>query len=210
MNNWKMVLGVILGGMLLMGIMVWGLTKMGGEESLLDVGVEKLVEGAGWLTGEVDYKVTVVEFSDLQCSACKHYKYVYEGLKEMEGVRYVFRHFPLLTIHKNSWKAAKVAEVAKKMGRGWEMKGFLFEKQEEWAETNSFDEKSIEYAKELGLDEVEFNSLYKSSNIEEQIVRDNLLAKEIKLSGTPTFFVEGKQVAADFVLSKVKEILDSK
>lgn len=222
-----MFLGVGLGSLVLVGVMVWGLTKMGGEQGGLNVEVEKLVDGAGWIketcstseqtpSGSVsdekhcDYKVTVVEFSCLQCPACKQSKYVYEELKSMEGVRYVFRHLPLLAIHKNAWVAAKAAVAAKEMGKGWEMMDLLFEKQEDWAESNDFDEKVIEYVKELGLDEVEFIAFYKGENIENQIVLDNALVAELKLGGTPTFFVEGEQVAASFVLTKVNEILENK
>lgn len=210
MNNWKMVLGVMFGGFLLIGVMVFGLTKMEDGQTELSVPVEKLVGGAGWVLGEEDYKVTVVEFSDLQCSACKQSKYVYRGLKEMEGVRYVLRHLPLLTIHKNAWVAAKGVEAAKRMDKGWEMMELLFEKQEEWSESSNFEEMAIGYAGELGLDEGEFSDLYDDKEVEDQVVRDNALANELKLGGTPTFFVDGEQVAANFVLTKVKEILENK
>ena len=208
-----MILGIMLGMVVLIGIMVWGLTKMGGEQAGLDVGVEKLVDGAGWVKGEKDYMITVVEFADLQCSACKQAEPVAQQLRQMEGVRYVFRYFPLLTIHKNAWKAAKAMETAKKMDKGWEMMSFLFEKQEDWAESNDFDEKAMGYAKELGLDETEFKKILnqvQDDGVEKQIVKDNALANELNLSGTPTFFVDGEQVASSFVLSRVKEILGNK
>jgi len=247
MGSWKMILGAVLGSLILVGVMVWGLTKMGGEESDLIVDVERLVDGAGWvketcLTSEqisvdkitqseqsleatvpmndfmsdekqCDYKVTVVEFADLQCSACKQAEVVVQELKQMNGVRYVYRHFPLLTIHKNAWRAALAAEGAKKAGKGWEMVELLFEKQEDWAESSNFDEKAVEYAKELGLDEVEFEKILKQvqdDGVEDQVVKDNALANELKLGGTPTFFVEGEQVASSFVLTRVKEILENK
>ena len=210
MSNWKIILGAVFGSLVLVGVMVWGLTKMGDEQSGLNVSVEKLVDGAGWVVGEEDYKITVVEFADLQCSACKQADPVAQQLRQMEGVRYVFRYFPLLTIHKNAWKAARVTEAAKKMDKGWEMMGFLFEKQEDWAESNDFDEKAMGYARELELDEVGLEVLYNSKEVESQIVKDNALANELKLGGTPTFFVDGEQVASSFVLSKVKEVLENK
>ena len=152
----------------------------------------------------------MVEFADLQCSACRQGELVAKELRQMDGVRYVFRYFPLLTIHKNAWKAAKVSEVAKKMDKGWEMVGLLFDEQEAWAESNNFDEMAMEYVKDLGLDEVEFGDLYNGKEVEEQIVKDSALANELKLGGTPTFFVEGEQVAMSFVLTRVKELLESK
>lgn len=205
-----MVLGVVLGGLVMIGVMVFGLVKMSGEEKMEDASLEKLVDGAGWVIGGEDYKVTVVEFSDLQCPACKRFKYVYRELKETDGVRYVFRYLPLLTIHKNAWKAAKAAETAKRMGKGWEMMELLFEKQDDWGNSRDFEEKARGYAKELGLNEEEFITLYEGGEIEAQVVKDNALAGELNISGTPTFFVEGEQVAANFVLTKVEELLKEK
>lgn len=205
-----MILGVGLGAVFLVGIMVWGLTKMGGEQAGLDVSIDQLIDEAGWKTGGENYEVTVVEFADLQCSACKQVEPVAEKLRQMDGVRYVYRHLPLSTIHKNAWRAAKAAETAKVMEKGWEMISLLFEKQDEWAESGSFDKKAIEYAEMLGLEQEVFEELYDSKEIEDQIVKDNMLANELRLGGTPTFFVEGEQVASSFVLIKVKEILESK
>lgn len=203
-----MVLGAVLGGLVLMGVMVLGLTKMGGgEQGLLDISVDELVDGSGWMTEKGDVKVTVVEFSDLQCSACKQVEPVVKALKEMEEVRFVFRHFPLVTIHKNAWQAALVAEAAKELDKGWEMIDKLFDKQSEWAESSGFDELAFGYAEELGLPREEFEERYKAKNGEDQVVKDNALASKLRLGGTPTFFVEGEQVASSFVLTKVKEVL---
>ena len=209
MKDWKMILGVVLGAVILVGVMVWGLSKMSGEQGGLNVEVDQLVDGAGWVTGGENYQVTVVEFADLQCSACKQAEPVAEELRQMDGVRYVYRHLPLSTIHKNTWRAARVAEAAKVMEKGWEMVELLFEKQEEWAETGSFDKKAMDYAIELGLEGGKFEELYNSKEVEDQIVKDNTLANELRLGGTPTFFVEGEQVASSFVLTRVREILES-
>ena len=138
-----MVLGAVFGSLGLVGVMVWGLARSGGEQEGVNVSIEKLGDGAGWVTGEEDYQITVVEFADLQCSACRQGEVVAKELRQMDGVRYVFRYFPLLTIHKNAWKAAKVSEVAKKMDKGWEMIGLLFDEQEAWAESNNFDEMAV-------------------------------------------------------------------
>lgn len=235
MNNWKIVIGTVAGGLILVGVMVWGLSRMGRQDGL-EVPVEKLVDGAGWIhetCGQItqseqlaskrsvpmsdfsdekhcDYKVTVVEFADLQCSACRQVEPVVKELRRMDGVRYVFRYFPLLTIHKNAWRAAKATEAAKKMGKGWEMRELLFDKQSEWEGENKFDDLVVDYVKDLGLNGEKFKELYIDEGIDRQVVEDNALASELKLSGTPTLFVEGKQVASNFVLAKVKQLLMEK
>lgn len=205
-----MVAGVVAGGLALVGVMVWGLTRMGGEQLGLSVGGEKLVDGAGWVKENGEIKVTVVEFSCLECPACRQAEAVVDELMNTEGVRFVYRHFPLTSVHRNTWMASRALETAKMLGKGWEMREMLYEKQLDWAEKQDFDDLVFGYAEDLGLERNDFEKVYRSYESERQVKTDNTLASELRLSGTPTFFVEGKQAATGFVLAKVKELLENK
>ena len=83
----------------------------------------------------------------------------------------------------------------------------MFDKQAEWADLGNPDEKFVAYAKELGLDEKIFEEKYKSKETDEPVGVDSSLGNRLKLSGTPTFFVNGEQVATSFVIGRVKELL---
>jgi protein-disulfide isomerase len=83
----------------------------------------------------------------------------------------------------------------------------LFSKQEEWATENNMEEKLVEYAKSLALDGDVFKMKLEASESAAVVQQDLSLGNNLKLSGTPTIYVNGEQVAADFVEAKVKELL---
>ena len=87
----------------------------------IKVPVEQLTEGAGWEMSTGEAKVAVVEFSDIQCPACKAAEPISVELRRTPGVKFVYRHFPLTTIHKNAWNGARALEAARLLDKGWEM-----------------------------------------------------------------------------------------
>jgi protein-disulfide isomerase len=206
-ENWKVVVGILVGTLVLVVVSAIGLAGMTNKERLSD---EKLIGGAAWeiVTGEP--KVTVVVFSDLQCPACRDGEKVARELRQMEGVRFVFRHFPLMTIHKNARLAALAVEAAKRMGKGWEMMEMIFDKQSEWSEASAEEFWMLisGYVSALGLNEAEFQNTMESEDLGRQIEIDESLGNELKLSGTPTFFVNGKMMATSLLKAEVEKLLD--
>lgn len=214
MNNIKMIVLVLGGSVLLVVLMAVGLSKMSSNTGITNVSVDQLISGARWdkTTGEA--KVTVVEFSDMQCPACRVTEPIAVELRKMNGVRFVYRHFPLITIHKNAWKAARAIEAARLLSldaqdkdKGWEMMRLVFEKQDEWSDLDKPEELFVRYAKVLGMDEIKFNDSQKSEETDKYVKEDSDLGNKIKLSGTPTFFVNGEQIGSSYVLDKVKSLL---
>lgn len=215
MNNLKNTFLIFGGCVVLVVLMAVGLSKVSkGETGTIKVSTEELISGARWIKGNGDIKVTVVEFSDIQCPACKAAEPIAIELRKMDGVRFVYRHFPLITIHKNAWKAARAVEAARLLdkpadsaGKGWEMMELMFEKQEEWSDSLSPESTFAEYAKSLGLDEKSFDEKQKGDETDRFVGEDSSLGNRLQLSGTPTFFVNGEQIGSSFVLAKVKELL---
>ena len=98
---------------------------------------ENLVRSNNYMTGNKDAKVTIVEFGDYQCPACgaAHpiVKSVLEEYKDNTNVNFVFRHFPLDSIHPNAHISSEAAEAAGAQGKFWEMHNILYERQEQWS-----------------------------------------------------------------------------
>jgi len=205
-KNWKEITGVLVGILLIMVLVVIGLLRISKEKGL---GLSELTEGASWVTEKGEIKVTVVEFSDLQCPACREAEKIARSLRQTEGVRFVFRHLPLTMIHKNSRKAAEVVEATRSMGKGWEMMEVLFDKQEKWGSLNEDEFKTMvgDYVNDLGLDREEFERILGLSEIEEQIKLDEEVARRLMINGTPTFFVNGNLVVSNLVLNEVDKLL---
>jgi len=188
-------LGVLLG----VGGMLW---QFGNTEvkPIVDVAGEKRhIKGSG--------SVEVVEFSDLQCPACAQ---VQEPLKQLltkyEGkVSFVYRHFPLTNIHKNALAAAWGAEAANNQGKFWEWHDLLFARQTEWSELADPKPKFIEYAKELGMDESKLISDMGGEEAKNIVSTDLLAATRYRLTGTPSFFVNGYAVDFNQLEAKIAE-----
>ena len=144
-----------------------------------------------------NYKVTLIEYSDFQCPACAAYEPVIEQLlKDFPNeLRLVYRHFPLSTLHKNAELAARAAEAVGKQGKYWEMHDKLFETQKDW-ESNLVGAKEVfvGYAKGLGLNSEAFSTDMDSGEIADRVQNDLNQAKSLGLSGTPSFFVNGKKI----------------
>jgi protein-disulfide isomerase len=208
-NDWKLILKVVLGSAVLIMVVIFGLSKMAGTGTTLTVDQNQLLNGAKLIKENGETKVTVVNFSDMQCPACKRAHELLASLNATTGVKMVFRYFPL-GIHKYGSISAKAVEAARVMGKGWEMVDVLFAKQEEWSVVPNIEDKLVEYAKGLGLDEKLYREKLNSTEVATAVQQDITLGDNLRLSGTPTIYVNGEQVASDFVVAKVNELLKTK
>lgn len=193
-----------------MMLVVWGLGKTASPASSVTV-TEDLSSGARWVKDNGEVKVTVVEFSDLQCPACRVAEPVARELRNMPGVRFVYRHFPLTMLHQNAWKAARAAEAANSLGKGFEMASALYDSQDKWSEMKDqeLSAKFKELAVGIGLDGETFMAAFLSPDSEKGVKLDSDLATKLKLNGTPSFFVNGKLSASNLIVGQVKQILSA-
>lgn len=144
--------------------------------------------------GPADAKVTVVEFSDFECPACRVAEPPLRALLKLhEGkVRFVFKHFPLERTHRWARAGAVAAECAGKQGRFWDFHHELYDHQEEWASEKS-EEKLASYAAKLKLDLPAWRSCREDASVQETVTADAKDALNAWVSSTPTFFINGKR-----------------
>lgn len=151
--------------------------------------------------GKKDSKVVLIEYGDYSCEGCKGFEERVEPIrKEYEDrVAFVYRHFPLSTIHPNSRTAAAYAEAAGLQGKYWQMQEKLFAKQSEWSQVaaNERDEKLKGYAKELGLDLDKLATDITDERIADKINFDMALGKEDGVSATPTLLLNDRMLSAE-------------
>lgn len=163
-----------------------------------------LVRPDSWSMGPADAKVTLVEWYDPECESCAAFAPVVKKImKDYEGrIRLVARYVPN---HKNSMTAATFTEAAGEQGKYWEAQDLLFKKQGEWGEKHGappdpnappinalFDR----YARELGLDMDKAGAAVKARKFDAKIEQDKIDARSLGVRGTPTFFVNGRQLAS--------------
>jgi len=158
--------------------------------------------------GSESASVTLVEFADFQCPACKSTHPVIKRLlsEYQEDVQFVFRHFPLPG-HKNAKVAAYAAEAAGRQGKFWEMHDMLFANQGEWAESNSPVDLFTTYASELELDTDQFAEDIEDDELISKVNDDQRDGSILGVSATPTIFVNGKPAISSY--SELKQAIDT-
>ena len=133
--------------------------------------------------------VTLVEYGDFECPYCGRAEPVVRELLAGYGdLRYVWRHLPLPDVHPHALLAAEVAEAAARQGKFWPMHDQLLDHQGALTASDL-----IQYAGELGLDTARFTADLRNHAGETKIAEDVDSADLSGVSGTPTFFVNGKR-----------------
>lgn len=151
--------------------------------------------------GNKDSKVLLIEYGDFQCPGCGSLHPRVKTLTETykDKIAFVFRNFPLSTIHPNARTAAAAAEAAGLQGKYWEMHNKLYETQSAWENLSSSQRTDffVGYAASLGLDTGKFTNDLSASSVTTKINFDQALGKANKVNSTPTLFLNGSILAQD-------------
>jgi protein-disulfide isomerase len=161
---------------------------LGDAESIVDLAVAVDPE-RDHMRGPEAAPVTLVEYGDFECPFCGQAEPVLrELLRDHGDVRYVWRHLPLTDVHPNAELAAEAAEAAAEQGAFWEMHDRLLEHQDALSPREL-----VEHAKELGLDAPTFTERLRRHADAGRVAEDVDSADLSNVSGTPTFFVNGRR-----------------
>ncbi len=138
--------------------------------------------------GPVTAAVTLVEYGDYKCPYCA---LAYPVVKEIQrqlgpNLCFVFRHFPVAQFHPHARHAAEAAEAAAAQGKFWQMHQMLFEHQDALD-----DEHLLHYAAALGLDTERFKWELQNHVFAPRVREDAESGRHSRVSGTPTFFING-------------------
>lgn len=100
-----------------------------------NVTIPNTITADDWVKGKKDSKVVLVEYSDFQCPACAAYFPMVEQVMDeyKDKVAFVYRHFPLISIHPYAEPMARASEAAGKQGKFWEMYQLIFKNQTAWS-----------------------------------------------------------------------------
>jgi len=161
---------------------------LGGDEPLVDLAYDVDPE-RDHIRGPLDAPVTVVEYGDFECPYCGRAEpAVRELLRDFADVRYVWRHLPLSDVHPNAELAAEAAEAAAAQGAFWPMHDLLLSRQDALQPADL-----VGYAEQLGLDVERFTHQLRKRAAAHRIADDIEGADLSGVTGTPTFFVNGRR-----------------
>ena len=154
--------------------------------------------------GPTTATVTVVMFTDFQCSACSAtHPLLKKALADYPGkIRFVVRDYPLESIHENAFRAALAANAANVQGKFFEYTEVLYKNQD------SLDDASLKkFAVELGLNAAKFDIDFNSAQTATEVRKDIADGNSYGINSTPTIFVNGVKVR-DLSTAGFKAVID--
>jgi protein-disulfide isomerase len=173
---------------------------LGTTELLVDLAVPVDPE-SDKIRGPKDAPITVVEYGDFECPYCGRAEPVLrELLADFGDVRYVWRHLPLTDVHPQAQLAAEAGEAAAEQGAFWEMHDLLLAHQDTLRTPDLY-----RYAAQLGLDEDNFRRHLRKHQGAARVALDVDSADLSGVSGTPTFFINGRRHRGAYDIAHLSE-----
>ncbi|OGO51351.1 MAG: hypothetical protein A2148_10640 [Chloroflexi bacterium RBG_16_68_14] len=171
------------------------------------------ISAEGRTRGSATAPVTIMEFADFQCPACKRFaETMGNELEEVYiatgQVRLEFRNMAF--IGPESVLAAEAAACANGQGKFWEYHDKLFEGQQGEERGAFSSERLVRFAREVGLDEEEFITCMESERYKQMVLDETEAGQEAGVNSTPTFFVNGDLVRNVQSFQEFQQIIEQK
>ncbi|MEX2144127.1 MAG: thioredoxin domain-containing protein [Anaerolineales bacterium] len=206
------ILGLAIG--LLLGYLIWGYEQPQAAAPASDVAAqienlprhEVTINSDDPVLGPEDAPITIVEFADFECPYCQ--RYALETHPRLladfgDQVRFVFKDFPISSIHPNAYPAALAGQCALEQGVFWEYHDLLFSGRL-GLERDAF----LGYATELGLELGEFTVCLDEERYGDAVRADYNEAAGLGISSTPTFLINGIAVVGAQPYSVFAQIIE--
>ncbi len=151
--------------------------------------------------GNPDAAITIVEFSDFQCPFCKRFHQttlplIQENYIDTGKVKFVYRDFPIESLHPNgAFPAAVASECADEQGMFWQYHDKIFQNQKNWERlaADGVVNELKAYAVQLGLGTNQFNDCLNSGKYLDEVNKDLRDGNSYGVTGTPAFFIGNEE-----------------
>ena len=152
--------------------------------------------------------VTIVEFADFQCPFCGRFtktteQEIIETYVKTGKAKFVYRDFPLTSIHEEAQKSAEAGECADEQGKFWEYHDVLYQRQ---------DQLSVKHYKawaaELGLNTGQFDECLDSGKYAAEVQKDFRDGQSAGVRGTPGTFVNGRLVEGALPFGQFQPVIE--
>jgi len=158
------------------------------------------------ILGSENAPITIIEFSDYECPYCRQWhSEVYSQLIDTysDQIRFVYRDFPLESIHPNANSAAEAANCAHKQGVFWDYHDMLFSNEKGLGSTAY-----LEYASQLEIDQAAFQECIETDRYQAEVQADFEFAADLGVRSTPTFFINGIAVVGAQPFEIFQQVID--
>ncbi len=172
-------------------------------------------QAEGYVMGNPNAPVKVLEFADFECPACGQFAVVTEPDVRKRVIdaglaSYTFYDFPL-PMHKNSMAASNAAACAAEQGKFWPMHDRLFAGQTDWNGEATSNPKSVfhRYATEIGLDADKWEQCYDTRRAEPRVLANQAEGNRRNVNQTPTFVIGNRQIGGALTGDQFVAYVDS-
>jgi protein-disulfide isomerase len=215
----KQFLGVIVIVILIfVGIFAFTGNKSNGTGSTGSVGSSSTL--TQHIEGQGKDGITLVEYGDYECPYCGQYFPIVKQIQTEYNsqIYFQFRNFPLVSIHQNAFAGARAAEAAAMQNQFWQMHDLLYEQNElsqsnpsasTWVNASDPTTFFDQYAQQLGLNLTKFKADYASGTVNNLINADMAEGNKLNIQGTPTFFLDGKQISVGESASSFETLINA-
>ena len=167
---------------------------------------EVKVESDDHVRGNPNAPITIVEFSDFECPFCVRF---HETMKQIienypNDVRWVYKHFPLDSIHKQARPAAEASECAGEQGKYWEYADELNENQRSFSQSYF-----VTAARDLGLNVSQFEICLESGKYKSKVNDDYNEGVSLGVRGTPGNFINGQSVPGAVPYEQIEAMIEN-
>ena len=189
-SNKNVLIGVIAVAALVFGGLVWAIMQTP-SSTPTPTGTISFDDANEPFVGPENATTVVRFYSDFQCPACRaaeaSARYAID--KYRDRVKFVWKDFPLMSIHPNARPAANAARCAQDQGKFWEMKDLLFEQQASWKNSRNSNEDFKAYASRLGLDVERFTTCLDGRTFDDRVMETYEEGVRNGVDRTPTVFI---------------------
>ena len=165
----------------------------------------EIATAGAYAKGPVDAPIQLVEFSDFHCPFCKRVEpTIAEVLKKYDGkIRFIYKDFPLDSLHPQARAASEAARCAGEQGKFWEFHSKIY------AGASDASAATMQaYAKDVGLDAAAFETCRSNRKHQARVQADVAEGTKFGVSGTPAFFINGRFLSGAQPLEAFSKIID--
>lgn len=198
---------------LVVAVLIGIFVLAGGKKTTGDTkftGNPREVQTDDWTEGPRESSVVLIEYGDFQCPGCGALFPALEQIKSEIGDKFlfVFRHFPLTSIHPNAMAAHRAAEAAGTQGKFFEMHDLLYARQTEWSGASNAASIFETYAQQLSLNIDQFKTDVASQAVFDKISRYQDSGNQLGLTSTPSLLLNGQKIDNPATMDELKQVLE--
>jgi protein-disulfide isomerase len=200
-KNTSLIAGIVAVTVLLFVGLAWLVARAPADPSVKNAGQPENVsfnDANSPSIGAADAKVVVRLYSDFQCPACRYAEPAIKAAIDAykDRVRFIWKDFPLETIHANARIAAEAGRCAVDQGKFWEYHDQLFAKQSEWSGLANPFAKLVEEATVVGMNSAPFSACLQARSHDDLVKRDVSEGFANDVDRTPTVFINDRRYFA--------------